>query len=177
MFRPLGGNPRPPATVNTMNIKRPISKQPLPKSARRAYRGKIFDIYQWPVRGYDGKTYVFEKVKRPDTALIVPVTNDGQIILCKQEQPGKKQFISIPAGRIDKNETPLQGAKRELLEETGYKAGKWVLFEAAQPVSKVEWAIYTFIAKNCHKVSAQNLDGGEKIKPFLVSFNKFVKRA
>lgn len=160
-----------------MKITRPISKQPLPRRAKPVFRGRIFDVYQWPVKGYDGKIRIFEKVKRPDTAVIIPVTKDGKIILCRQEQPGKGRFISMPAGRVDAGESPLDAAKRELFEETGYKASKWALFDAVQPVSKAEWSIYTFIARNCYKAGDQELDGAERIKPFLVNTDTFVKMA
>ena len=130
-----------------MNIERPTSKQPLPSSAKLAFRGVVFDTYQWEVDGYDGVKRVFEKLKRPDTATIIPVTEDGKIILGIQEQPDKPLFTGLIGGRFDEGEEPLEVAERELLEETGYKAKEWLLFDAVQPVSKIDWAIYTFIAK------------------------------
>jgi 8-oxo-dGTP pyrophosphatase MutT (NUDIX family) len=156
-----------------MNIKRPESKQPLPKNAKKVFKGIIFDVYQWEVDGYDGSKKIFEKLKRPDTVVVIAVTEDGQIILSKQEQPGKKLFIGAVGGRVDEGEDILEAAKRELLEETGYEAKEWVLFDAVQPVSKIEWAVYTFIAKGCKKVAKQNLDGAEKIELFYMDFEKF----
>ncbi|HVY67886.1 MAG TPA: hypothetical protein VHA30_03255 [Patescibacteria group bacterium] len=44
-----------------------------------------------------------------------------------------------------------------------------------QPTSKIEWAVYTFIAKGCKKVTEQNLDGAEKIELLFVDFDKFVE--
>ena len=158
-----------------MNIKRPQSKQPLPDNAKRVFKGAIFDVYQWEVDGYDGTKHTFEKLKRPDTVMVIPITEDGEIILTKQEQPGKKPFVGSAGGRVDEGEDALEAAKRELLEETGYKANEWILFDAIQPVSKIEWAVYTFIAKGCKKVAEQNLDGAEKIELLYVSFDKFVE--
>jgi 8-oxo-dGTP pyrophosphatase MutT (NUDIX family) len=157
-----------------MKIKRPKSKQPIPKNAKKVFSGILFDTYQWEVDGYDGSKKVFEKLKRPDTAKVIPITEDGKIIIALQEQPNKPVFLGTIGGRIDEGEDALGAAKRELLEETGYEARSWTLFDAVQPVSKIEWAIYTFIAKGCKKVAEQDLDGAEKIDLKFVSFDEFV---
>jgi 8-oxo-dGTP pyrophosphatase MutT (NUDIX family) len=160
-----------------MNIQRPVSKQPLPENAKLVFKGVIFDTYQWEVDGYDGSKRVFEKLKRPDTAMIIPVTEDGQIIVALQEQPNKPPFIGTVGGRVDEGEDVLETAKRELLEETGYEAKDWILFDAVQLISKIEWAVYTFIAKGCKKVAEQNLDGAEKIELKFISFEEFINLA
>ncbi|TSC77647.1 MAG: ADP-ribose pyrophosphatase [Parcubacteria group bacterium Gr01-1014_24] len=160
-----------------MKIVRPSSKQPLPENAKLVFKGIIFDTYQWEVDGYDGSRKIFEKLKRPDTAMIIPITEDGKIILALQEQPHKPPFIGTVGGRVDEGEDVLEAAKRELLEETGYIAKEWLLFDAVQPVSKIEWAVYTFIAKGCKKVAEQNLDGAEKIELKFISFEEFINLA
>ncbi len=160
-----------------MKIDRPKSKQPIPENAKRVFKGVMFDTYQWEVDGYDGSKKIFEKLKRPDTVMIIPITEDGKIIIAFQEQPNKPPFMGTVGGRVDEGEDILQGAARELLEETGYEAKEWVLFDAVQPVSKLEWAVYTFIAKGCKKVAEQNLDGAEKIELKFVSFEEFIDLA
>jgi 8-oxo-dGTP pyrophosphatase MutT (NUDIX family) len=160
-----------------MKIERPKSKQPLPENAKLVFKGVMFDTYQWDVEGYDGSKKVFEKLKRPDTAMIIPVTEDGKIIIALQEQPHKPPFIGTVGGRVDEGEDVLEAAKRELLEETGYEAKEWILFDAIQPISKIEWAIYTFIAKGCKKITEQNLDGAEKIELKFVTFDEFIDLA
>ncbi|MFZ1019370.1 MAG: NUDIX hydrolase [Minisyncoccia bacterium] len=160
-----------------MKITKPASKQPIPENAKLVFKGVVFDTYQWEVNGYDGSKRIFEKVKRPDTAMIIPVTEDGKIILALQEQPNKLPFMGTVGGRVDEGEDVLEAAKRELLEETGYEAKNWLLFDAIQPVSKVEWAVYTFIAKGCKKIAEQNLDGAEKIKLKFVTFEEFINLA
>ena len=156
-----------------MEIVKPISTQHMPQNAKLVFKGIIFNVYQWEQQGYDGKTKIFEKIKRADTAAVVPITEDGKFILAKQVQPGIQPFIGLVGGRLDEGEEPLDAAKRELLEETGYAAREWLLFDSVQPVSKIDWAVYTFIAKGCHKVTEQNLDGAEKIELFFVNFDEF----
>lgn len=158
-----------------MQIERPKSKQPMPASARRVFEGAIFDVYQWKQKMFDGSYAIFEKLKRPDTVSIIPVTEDKKIIICVQEQPGIKKFFSTLGGRLDKGERPLRAARRELLEETGFKAREWLLLDAVQPLFKIDWAIYTLVARGCKRVSRQSLDSGEKIKLKFVSFDKFIE--
>ncbi len=157
-----------------MKIIRPKSKQPIPSHAKRVFQGEIFDVYQWPQKMYDGSTASFEKIKRDDSAVIIPVTTDDKIIIANEVQPGIKAEIGLLTGRIEDRETPLAGAKRELLEETGYTSNKWTLLKSFQPVLKVDWAVFYFIAKDCKQVSEQKLDSGEKIKLISVTFDKFV---
>jgi 8-oxo-dGTP pyrophosphatase MutT (NUDIX family) len=158
-----------------MKIKRPASKQPIPAHAKKVFKGKIFDVYQWEQKLFDGSKTTFEKILRQDTVNVFPVTEEGKIILAEQEQPGEKPFIGCLGGRIDKDETPLQTAKRELLEEGGLKANKWLYWEIGQFFEKIDWAIYTFIAKDLEKVSSQSVDPGEKIKLKEVTFDEFIK--
>jgi ADP-ribose pyrophosphatase len=157
-----------------MNFEKPISKQPLPDNAKLVFKGVIFDVYQWETEGYDGRKKIFEKIKRQDTVIVIPVTNDGRIIIAEQEQPGKQPYVALLGGRVDEGEDILAAAKRELLEESGYEASDWELYDAVQPITKIDWSVYTFIAKGCKKVSEPNLDGAEKVKVQLVSFDEFV---
>lgn len=158
-----------------MTIQRPKSKQPLPKKAKKVFKGVLFDVYQWQQKMFDGSTQTFEKLKRADTVMIVPITKDGKIILTEQEQPGKRSFISVVGGRVENGENIQDAAQRELLEEAGCKTEKLVLWNAIQPVGKIEWAVYTFIAKNCEVVSKPELDAGEKIKLKFVTFEEFIE--
>lgn len=158
-----------------MKIKRPSSKQPIPQNASKVFKGAMFDVYQWEQELFDGKKVTFEKLKRPDTVNIIPITTDGKIVVSEQEQPGTEHFVGCLGGRIDEGENPPQAAKRELLEETGMKAEEFILWESTQLIDKIDWAIYTFVAKGCHKVKEPEIEAGEKIKLKLVNFDEFVR--
>lgn len=159
-----------------MDIKPPKSKQPIPSHARKVFTGILFEVYQWEQEMFDGSRVIFEKLKRPDTVHVIPVTQEGKIILAAQEQPNTAPFVGVVGGRVDDGEGPLECAKRELLEETGFTSDVWELWYACQPYSKIEWSIYTFIARNCRKVKEMSLDSGERINLQLIDFNEFVKR-
>lgn len=158
-----------------MEIQRPKSKQPIPDNAKRVFSGILFDVYHWEQELYDGTRTIFEKLKRPDTVVIFGVLDNGNILLSEQEQPGKELFVGGLGGRVEKDEDVLSAAKRELLEESGYEAEKFVLWRAEHPTSKIDWVIYTFVAKKLKKVADLNLDGGEKIKLKEVSFDEFLE--
>ncbi|QQS61728.1 MAG: NUDIX hydrolase [Candidatus Moraniibacteriota bacterium] len=160
-----------------MEINRPKSKQPIPDNAKKVFAGVLFDVYQWEQELFDGTKTLFEKLKRPDTVVVFPVLDDGKIILTEQEQPGKEPFIGATGGRVDKGEDILEAAKRELLEESGYEASEFVLWDAQHPTSKIDWVVYTFIAKGLKKVSEMNLDAGEKITLKLVDLDEFIEIA
>ena len=157
-----------------MDIERPKSRQPIPAHAKLVFSGQIFDVYQWEQKMFDDTIEIFEKLKRPDTVVIYPVLPDGRIILTEQEQPGKEPFIGATGGRVDEGEGILEAAKRELLEESGYKAEKYILWNAQQPIGKIDWAIYTFIAKGLKKVAEISLDAGERITLKPVMFDDFI---
>ena len=160
-----------------MEISRPKSKQPIPDNAKKVFSGVLFDVYQWEQELFDGTKATFEKLKRPDTVVVFPVLEDGKIILTEQEQPGKEPFIGATGGRVDEGENILEAARRELLEESGYEASEFVLWDAQHPTSKIDWVVYTFIAKGLKKVAGMNLDAGEKISLKLVDLEEFIELA
>ncbi len=147
----------------------------MPPEAKLAFKGVLFDVYQWEQEMFDGSKATFERIKRPDTVIVFPVLPDGKILLTKQEQPAAPPFIAGAGGRMEAGEDPEAAARREMLEETGYEAGELVLWDAQQPVGKIDWAVYTFIAKGITKVADLNLDAGEKIELYPVSFDEFLE--
>jgi ADP-ribose pyrophosphatase len=160
-----------------MEIKRPQPHIQLPENAKRVFKGEIFDVYQWEQKMFDGSTATFERLKRPDTVSVIPVLPDGQILLIDQEQPGTGEYVSCIAGRMEDGENPLASMQRELLEETGYQAEEWIFWDAEQPVHKIDWSCFTFIAKGLKKISEPNLDPGEKIVLKPVSLDHFLELA
>ncbi|GBD33894.1 ADP-ribose pyrophosphatase [bacterium HR34] len=117
----------------------------------------------------NGKTKTFQiKTLDRDIAAIVAFTKDKKIILEKQYRigPGKIVF-EFPSGIIEKNEKPIEGAKRELLEETGY-TGKFKKLFSYYDDSYDRIKTHLFIATDCEKVRNKlKLDDGEFIKTYL----------
>lgn len=151
-----------------------MTKGALPSNAKMVFKGEIFEVWQWPQTMYDGTTVTFERLRRDDSAQVIAVV-DGKILLQTQEQPDRTSpFLSLPGGRIEEGEDPLVGAKRELLEESGYASDDWELFSAHSPYSKIEYVSYTYIARQCSYVQAPMLDAGEKIETQAIDFDSFL---
>ena len=160
-----------------MHIVRPESQRPLPKDAIKVFDGILYDVYHWEQEQFDGSVVTYEKLKGLDMVSVIPVTTDGKIIITHQQQPGSKEYITTAGGRVEEDEDPLEAVKRELLEETGYVSDDYSLWLSFQPSSRIEQALYIFVAKNCIKVTEQNLDAGEKIQVELVYFEEFANIA
>src|SRR3989344_2189761 len=116
-----------------MNPQRKYRKSIIPESAKKVFEGNIFDVYQWEQELYDGTKGVFEKISRPDTAVVIPILPDGKILLVEDSQPDRKMVLSAPSGRVEEGETPEETARRELLEETGYEVKELIPFFTFQP--------------------------------------------
>jgi ADP-ribose pyrophosphatase len=146
----------------------------IPEQAKKVFSGVIFDVYQWDQEMYDGTTEVFEMLKRQDTTEVLATVGD-KIMIQDQEQPNKSRFWSLPGGRIELGEDPLLGAKRELIEESGYVSDHWELVSAKMPTSKMDWTIYVYVARHCRKVQQMQLDVGEKIELRWVTLDELIE--
>ncbi|MCM3730574.1 NUDIX hydrolase [Fictibacillus nanhaiensis] len=94
-------------------------------SKKQIYSGKIIDLFVEEVELPNKKTGKREIVKHPGAVAVLAVTEEGKILMVEQyRKPLEKTIIEIPAGKLESGENPLECAKRELLEETGYSCKK-----------------------------------------------------
>lgn len=148
----------------------------IPDHAKKVFEGIIFDVYQWEQEMFDGSRATFERLKRPGTVVVIPVIGD-KLVLAREQQPGMAECFTLLGGRQEKNEEPLETAKRELMEEAGLASDDWKLFKVYEPVYKIDWQIHAFVARGCRKVAEQTLDAGEKIRLEECSFDAFLEKA
>ena len=89
-----------------------------------AYKAHIFDVYNDYLELPDGRMVIYDLIDHADGACVLPVFPDGTILLVKQYRNALDGITyEAPAGLVNDGETGEQAAYRELLEETGYKAG------------------------------------------------------
>lgn len=90
------------------------------------YQGNFLCLKRDTVRLPDGAVTTREYVKHPGAVVVVPLLDDGRVLLERQfRYPVGQVMIELPAGKLDVGEDPLDCARRELLEETGYSARQW----------------------------------------------------
>ncbi len=123
--------------------------------SEKIYQGKILnlrcDTVELPGKKYSKR----ELVEVSPAAAVVPVTQDGNVILVKQfRKPFERVLLEVPAGKLDPGEEPREAAFRELEEETGKRAGKLVYLNE----------IFTspgYINEKIHLFLATELEDGE----------------
>jgi len=96
-------------------------------SSKEAYRCRLFWVTEEDAVDLKTKFEIKRSVVRHNgSAVMMAVDEKKRILLVRQYRlPADKYMWELPAGKVDEGETPLQAAKRELIEETGYRAKKW----------------------------------------------------
>ena len=90
------------------------------------FSGRLLKVHRDRVRLPDGSEALREYIRHPGAVAIVALFEDGRVVLERQfRYPLAREFIEIPAGKLEPGEAHLATAKRELLEETGYVAAEW----------------------------------------------------
>lgn len=143
----------------------------IPEQAEKVFSGKIFDVYQWPQKMFDGSTATFEMLRRPDTVIFLAITGD-KIIFIREQQPGRAEYTRLPGGRVDLGEDWLTAVKRECAEEIGMTFDQWRLVNVRQPVAKIEWFVATYIATGLTAEQAVEHDAGERITSVPMTFEE-----
>ncbi len=133
------------------------------------FQGRFIKVLRDQVELPDGGIGHREYILHPGAAAILPVLETGEILLVEQYRHAlKKVFLEIPAGKRDKGEAPEKTASRELIEETGYTAGRFELMTLIHPViGYADEEIYLYRATELIP-GPQKLDPGEflEVKKF-----------
>jgi len=142
-------------------------------STERVYDGSLLKVHRDVVRLPDGSEGVREYIRHPGAVAIVPLFDDGRVLLERQfRYPHGREFIEVPAGKLEPGEPHLATAKRELLEETGYAAAQWTrLCVIHTSIAYTDEAIEIFLAKSLTQKS-RKLDVGEFLELLSVPFDE-----
>ena len=99
------------------------------------YHGKLVHLRTCSVRLPNGYTTTIEKIVHPGAALVVPFLSSHAIIMLRQYRPAmRRYFYELPAGTRGRDEAALACARREIREETGYRAGRLKRLGTIYPV-------------------------------------------
>ncbi len=148
-------------------------------SSRKVFSGKLLQVRRDVVRLQDGQETVREWIDHPGASAVVPLLPDGRVIMVRQYRYGPgRSFLEIPAGKFDGNEEDAEAvARRELEEETGYRAGTMTLLGSQyNAIGYSNEVIHLFLASEL-SMRVQKLDQGEFLTVELHPFSEMLRQA
>jgi ADP-ribose pyrophosphatase len=153
-----------------MGIKKTLSKEYISENPVLKVRKDVVELD-------NKKTQERTVIEVLPGSMIFALTEKNEVLLVKNYCHARDSFeLELPAGYIDKNETPEQAAKRELMEETGYEAEDIEYLGEVRVAPTYSTKIsYLFLARKIKKVSQQNLDDSEKVEVIKVPLQKLLK--
>lgn len=147
-------------------------------SSETVYDGALLRVRRDTVRTPGGATSVREWVAHPGAAAVVALLADGRTVLVRQyRHPSRREFVEVPAGKLDAGETPEAAARRELAEEVGLTARTWTALGATHPtIGYSDEVIHLFLAEDVAERAATP-DADEHLVPVRIPFGEAVARA
>ncbi|MBW2318800.1 MAG: NUDIX hydrolase [Deltaproteobacteria bacterium] len=135
------------------------------------YSGKIFDLFVERITLPNGVVKDREIIRHPGAAAMVPLLEDGRVVLIKQYRHAVGGFLwEIPAGTLEPQEKPIECARRELIEEIGYEAEEMEELTGIFPApGYTDEQIHIFLATGLRPTS-QDLDDDEVLDVEITSF-------
>jgi ADP-ribose pyrophosphatase len=140
------------------------------------YQGKVFRLQRDTVIEPGGVEAVRDIIEHPGSVVVLPIFKDGRILLIRQYRHSVGEFLwELVAGRKEPNESPAAGARRELLEETGYTARRLRKLMRVVPTPGFvnEW-MWIFAAEGLTEGAAQP-EEDEKITPRIFTLKQAEK--
>ena len=130
-------------------------------SSKLSFKGRVFNVYTDTLQEPDGHRHIKDVVRHNGSVVMLAVDDranpaDPDIILERQYRHAAGQYlIELPAGSRDPGEAPLAAAKRELIEETGFRAKRWTLLLRyfASPGFLGEW-MQIYLARDLREGTA-----------------------
>ena len=136
--------------------------------AEQVWCGRFLDVRRDTVAHADGSRATREYIVHPGAVMVVPLLADGRLVMERQYRyPMGRVMLEFPAGKLDAGEAPFDCARRELAEETGYRAAEWaragILHNA---IAYSTEGIEIWFARGL-KAGAARLDAGEFLETVL----------
>ncbi len=142
-------------------------------SARQIYHARLFNLKSVKMRAPDGHEFQHEIIFHPGAAVIVPLLGKDQFVLVRQFRTAVQKTIwEFPAGTLERGETPLACAKREIIEETGFKANRWRKIGSFYPAPGISTEFMHIFLASGLSAADMSLDCDEFIERKIVSFSR-----
>lgn len=156
-----------------------IKPYPVRINRKLAHHGSIVDFYTDTMKLPDGREEIFDFISHRGAAAVIPVLDDGRILMVKQHRNAVDSFtLEIPAGGLDSDDEPTHDcAHRELEEETGYYADKedvTFLITFYSTVAYCNEKIDIYVAKNLTRTN-QHLDDDEYIDVYAYTIDELTR--
>ncbi|MFY9463367.1 MAG: NUDIX hydrolase [Candidatus Sungiibacteriota bacterium] len=145
-------------------------------STREVYKNPWIRVREDKVIRPGGKNGVFAVIEMKDGSSVLALTVDNKAYLIKEYKYGiGKESIELMSGALEESETPLDAAKRELKEELGLEAMKWIPLGVINPFTTIVHSPnYLFLALGVHRQGIRSPDDGEILHSMKVPFAKAV---
>jgi len=144
---------------------------------KKVYETPVFSLHQIDLIPEKSEQSVpFYVLKAPEWINVIAMTADEQIVLVEQYRAGiDASSLEIPGGMTDPGEDPLEAAKRELLEETGFSSTSWtkIGITSSNPAILSNFT-HLYLAERCEQTAEQMTDGNEDIAVHLLPFSQFL---
>jgi ADP-ribose pyrophosphatase len=129
------------------------------------FRGRVFSVARHRAVEPGGICVVREVIHHPGSAVILPLLDDGRVLLVRQFRFAAGQSLwELPAGTRNRDETALATARRELAEETGYRAASWgKLIDFYPSPGILDETMTLFLARKI-RPGAASPEGDERIR-------------
>lgn len=140
------------------------------------YDGDFIKVRKDNVLLPDGKVSTREYITHSGAVAVLAMLDNGNLVMERQfRYPLQREFIELPAGKIDNNEDILLCAQRELLEETGYVASEWTHLTTVWPcIGYADERMEYFIARGL-TYQGSKLDDGEFLEVFELSLPEAIE--
>ena len=148
------------------------------KKSEILFRGKVFDLQVDEIEYDSGNKGIREVAVHPGGAVVVPLRDDGKIVMVKQfRYPFQKFLLEMPAGKLDDNENPINCAVRELEEETGYKAQNMIrLGSICTTPGFCTEVLHIFLARNLIPGNHNREEGEHGMEVFEFTLDEIEKK-
>lgn len=142
----------------------------------QVFDGVLLDVRRDRVRLPNDGESVREYIVHPGAVVVIGVLDDGRLLFENQfRYPLQRDFLELPAGKIDHGEDIAETARRELLEETGYVADDWRHLGVMHPcIGYSDERIEIFLARGLRKVAEPALDHNEFLDVLSLSLDEAV---